>query len=856
MPTVHEFHVVPVLPEPLQGLRAIALNLRWAWDHDTIELFRRLDRDGWDRVGRNPVRLLSSVSQERLREAAQDEAFLAHLDRVARSNDAYLRTSSTWFRQRHADLKNAGIRIAYFSMEFGITECMPIYSGGLGVLSGDHMKSSSDLDLPLVGVGLLYQQGYFRQSLNAEGWQQERYPENDFYNMPLEPTRDGAGEPVRICLSFPGRRVYVQVWKAQVGRVPLYLLDTNIAQNSAADQGITNKLYGGDNEMRLQQEIVLGIGGMRALMALGIQPTVCHMNEGHSAFLSLERVRMLMQEHGVDFWTAQEACAAGNLFTTHTPVPAGFDLFTQDVLVRYFEEYVADLGISFDDFLAIGRISIPDPTEQFNMALLALHNSHHCNAVSRLHGTVSRRMVQAAFPEFPEEEVPITYVTNGIHTRSFVSLEMADVLDRYLGSKWSQSGNDSAVWAKVDQIPDEELWEVKDRRRERLVSFLRRRLRRQYEWRGKSEYEIRETREILNPDALTIGFARRFATYKRATLILSDPERIVRLLNDPHQPVQILIAGKAHPKDDGGKELIRQIVEFTRREDVKNRIFFLEDYDLTLARHLVQGVDVWLNTPRRPMEASGTSGMKVLANGGLNLSILDGWWAEGYDPEAGWAIGGGEEHADPHSQDLLESSALYDLLEKEVVPLFFDRGKDGIPRGWLKRMRYSMRHLCPVFNTNRMVAEYADRFYIPATQRYQALTADGLARTRELVAWKFRVGKQWANVSVRNVETDIPAQRDGVSVGQSIAVHAYVSLGELSPDDVVVQAFRGPLDIYHQISGGVPTPLALQESSEGTYHYAGVVPCDASGLQGLSVRVLPSHPDAVLPHEMPLIVWE
>ena len=626
MPTVHSFHVVPSLPESLRGLRDIAYNLRWAWDPETIDLFYNLDPDLWEQTGHNPVRMLGSIAQDRLQNAAQDEAFLAQLDRIGRGLDSYMQSRTTWFQRNHPD--KTDVRIAYFSMEFGLTECLPIYSGGLGVLSGDHLKSSSDLGLPLVAVGLLYQQGYFRQSLNTDGWQQERYPDNDFYNMPLQPERNAQGEPLCVALDFPGRTVWVQVWKVQVGRIPLYLLDTNIPANSEQDQNITDQLYGGDVEMRLMQEIVLGIGGVRALTAIGITPTACHMNEGHSAFMALERARMQMVAHNVGYAEAREAASAGNLFTTHTPVPAGFDYFTPDLLNRYLGPYVEQMGLPFPEFMALGRVNRNDQGEKFNMAVFALRHAHHVNGVSKLHGKVSRRMVQAGYPGFPEDEVPVSYVTNGVHIRSFISRDMSDLLDRYLGARWQWDMSDPAIWAKVGQHSGR-----------RTLACVRTAARRAGRVRpyapegavraiaNRSEYEIRQTREMLSPNALTIGFARRFATYKRATLLLSDAERLFRLLNDAHRPIQIVMAGKAHPKDDGGKELIRQVVQFASRNEARHGVVFLEDYDLTVARELVQGVDIWLNTPRRPMEASGTSGMKILANGGPQR--LDSRWMVG-----------------------------------------------------------------------------------------------------------------------------------------------------------------------------------------------------------------------------------
>ncbi len=865
MPTVHSFHVVPSLPESLHGLRDIAYNLRWAWDPETIALFNTLDPELWEQTGHNPVRMLGSIAQERLRDAALDEAFLAQLERIGRGLDSYLQSRNTWY-QRHYP-SQSDVRIAYFSMEFGLTECLPIYSGGLGVLSGDHLKSSSDLGLPLVAVGLLYQEGYFRQSLNTDGWQQERYPDNDFYNMPLQLELDVQGEPLCISLDFPGRVVKAQVWKVQVGRIPLYLLDTNIPANSEQDQNITGRLYGGDVEMRLMQEIVLGIGGVRALTALGITPTACHMNEGHSAFMALERARMQMVAHSVGYAEAREAAAAGNLFTTHTPVPAGFDYFTPDLLSRYLGSYVEQMGLPFPEFMALGRVNRGDQGEKFNMAVFALRHAHHVNGVSKLHGQVSRRMVQAGYPGFPEEEVPVGHVTNGVHIRSFISREMSDLLDRYLGARWQWDMSDPAIWAKVDSIPDEELWRVCERRRAALVEFARTRLKAQYEHRNRSEYEIRQTREVLSPNALTIGFARRFATYKRATLLLSDPERLFRLLNDPHRPVQIVMAGKAHPKDDGGKELIRQIVQFASRSEARLRIVFLEDYDLTVARKLVQGVDIWLNTPRRPMEASGTSGMKILANGGLNVSIPDGWWAEGYEPGAGWSIGRGEEYSDPAEQDRLEASALYEILEKEVVPIFYDRNVEGIPRAWLSRVRSSMRLLCPRFNTHRMVAEYADRFYLPSSRRSSMLLADDMARAKTLVAWKQKMREQWNGVKVEGVEMVVkpetadgwPTEKGAVGdyhVGDTLHFSARVRLGGLTPSDVTVQAVHGVLDTNRQVVHGTPASLTWKSETDGLHYYEGDIPCEQSGQQGFSVRVLPTHPDAELPIELSLITWE
>ncbi|CEK19486.1 alpha-glucan family phosphorylase [Chthonomonas calidirosea] len=856
MPKIRAFHIVPALPEPLQKLRTLAYNLRWAWDHETIELFRSLDRNLWEQCEHNPVRMLSLISQERLTEAAADDAFLAGVDHVHYSLQTYLTTTNTWYRRQWADKLPPETCIAYFCMEFGLTECLPIYSGGLGVLAGDHLKSASDLGLPLVGVGLLYQQGYFKQTLSPDGWQQETYPENDFYSMPLQAVLNEKGEPLKVCLELPGRQVSIRVWRAQVGRVPLFLLDTNLPENRPEDQDITDQLYGGDAEMRLRQEMVLGIGGMRALRALKIRPTVCHLNEGHAAFTALERARELREETGCDYATAREVAAAGSLFTTHTPVPAGFDVFSADLMNRYFAAYAQQLGLSFDELMGLGRVNPWDQSEQFNMAVLAVRHAHQVNGVSQLHARVTRRMMQAGYPGFPEEEVPASYVTNGVHLRSFASMEMAELLDKYLGGRWSYDGHPEGVWERIEEIPDELLWWVKETRREKLVRFARARLRAQLERRYfRDDPEFRAAAEVLDPHALTIGFARRFAPYKRATLLLTDPDRLIRLLTNPQRPVQILFAGKAHPREDAGKELIRQIVQFSKRPEVRGRILFLEDYDLNVSRYMVQGCDVWLNTPRRPMEASGTSGMKALVNGGLHVSVLDGWWAEGYDPRAGWAIGRGEEYSDPQEQDRIEATALYNLLENEVVPLFYDRGMDGVPRAWVARVKYSMRTLCPRFNTHRMVSEYATRYYFPATLRCLKLRANNLERARTLVDWKQRVRSLWPQVRIQEVITS-PEEGATLQVGDKLKITVKAFLAGLTPEDVRVQAYSGSLDADRRLKAEsiVDIPFTGQEGE--LFCFQVEMPCSASGLRGFSVRILPAHPDAQLPAELPLICWE
>ncbi|HXI16399.1 MAG TPA: alpha-glucan family phosphorylase [Chloroflexota bacterium] len=884
------FTIVPSIPDSLQGLRRVALNLRWSWDRETIDLFRRLDPALWESSRHNPVLMLGSIRQDRLDEAASDDGFVAQYRRVCERLDGYMSDSSgqtssvrgavpadtangarPWFEIAYAVQDGAdaaggapqpNVAVAYFSMEFGITECLAIYSGGLGVLSGDHLKSSSDLGIPLVAVGLAYQEGYFQQYLNADGWQGEQYPDNDFYNLPLTLERTPDGSPLKVSVELPGRQLWAQVWRAQVGRVPLYLLDSNVPETTVEDRVASLRLYS-TGDIRIRQELLLGVGGVRALEALGYRPTVCHVHAGHSAFLGLERIRLLMEEHGLTFWEAKEAVAAGSVFTTHTPVPAGIDRFTPEDMDRYFGDWYGRLGISRDEFLALGRENPHDVQESFSMAVLAITLSGQTNGVSKLHGDVSRKLWPGLWPDVPEHEVPIGSVTNGVHALTWVAGDVATLYDRYLGPRWTEEGMtradlDRQVWARVDEIPSEELWRTHERRRERLVSFARRRLVQQLRQRGASAAEIERASEVLNPEALTIGFARRFATYKRATLLHQDMERLVAVLKNRDRPIQIIYSGKAHPADNGGKELIREIVRFARREDLRRHIVFIENYDLDVARYLVSGCDVWLNLPRRPHEASGTSGMKAVMNGALHMSVLDGWWAEAYRPGLGWAVGSGEEYQDEGYQDYVEARAVFELLEKEVAPLFYDRGPDGLPRGWIQMMKNSIRDLTDEFNTNRMLREYTQQYYLPAAARYGTLTADGARAARELAGWKRRLEAAWSGVRIEDVDA-APAD---VAVGMTLPVRAHVQLGSLSPDDVSVQLYDGAVDTDGQIARGQSVEMAVDtngidghQERNGSYTYAGEIPCLASGLHGYSVRIVPAHPDLSSQFEPGLVTW-
>ena len=847
---LHRFTVVPSLPEELSGLTAIAYNLWWTWEPEAIELFRRIDRELWSETRHNPVKMLGVLQQKRLEELLGDDGFMAQLQRVNNRFQDYLE-GKTWYQKARNGEKNCSI--AYFSMEFGLHESLPIYSGGLGVLSGDHLKSASDLGIPLLGVGLLYRQGYFRQYLNIEGWQQEIYPENDFYNMPLRLERDADGVPLTIIVELEERKVSAHIWRVQVGRVPLYLLDTNLERNVWEDRKITAQLYGGDQEMRIKQEIFLGIGGIRALRMLGLDPPVCHINEGHAAFLALERIRLLMEEKRLSFSEAREMVTAGSVFTTHTPVQAGIDHFQPELVEKHLGRYYRGLGLSREEFLGLGRQNPKNSHETFCMAVLALRLTGHQNGVSRLHGTVSRGMWKNIWPELPEEHFPLTSITNGVHTKTWLSSEMAGLIIRYLGTRWLDDPADFDIWRKIHQIPDAELWRTHERCRERLVTFARKRLKAHLLHVGATAKEISSADEALDPEILTIGFARRFATYKRGTLLLRDLDRLDRILNDPVRPVQIIVAGKAHPADFEGKELIRQIRQVSMEERFRHRILFIEDYDLGVARRMVQGVDVWLNTPRRPLEASGTSGMKVAFNGGLNMSVLDGWWPEGYRGDNGWAIGKGEVYEDLEYQNEVEGRAIYDLLEKEIAPLFYDRGADGIPRGWLARMKASIESLCPVFSTERMLQEYTDTFYLPALNAWKALDENDQSLARELALWKVEMRRLWSEVRVEGIEAETAGE---IPVGERIQVQVRVGIGEIPLNNLSVAVYSGILDARDVIVDGEETPLApVEQAGTDVYRFSGEVECRVCGRQGFAVRIMPKHPRLGPIYEPGLILW-
>lgn len=852
MQPIRTFNVSPSLPPRLEPLRRLAHNLHWDWNVETKDLFRRLDPDLWESSHHNPVLMVGTISQKRLLEVVEDEGFLAQLERSDRQLQDYLQERSWYQKQRSQKPKEC---YAYFSAEFGLVDCLPVYSGGLGVLAGDHLKSASDLGLPLVGVGLLYQQGYFAQYLNADGWQQERYPINDFYNMPLHLERNPDGSELRIAVTYPGRKVYARVWRVQVGTVPLYLLDTNIEPNNPYDHDITDQLYGGDIDMRIHQEIMLGIGGVQMLKALGYDVTAYHMNEGHAAFSALERIRIFIQEEGLSFPQAKQVVSSSNIFTTHTPVPAGIDLFAPEKILHYLGYYADIFGLPKEQFLGLGRENTGDLSAPFSMAVLALKMATFSNGVAQLHGVVSRQMFQGLWQKVPVEEVPIAAITNGVHARSCVAKSTQELYDRYLGPNWSSAPPDSQLWERMEAIPDEELWRNHQRCRLDMVLFVRDHLVKHLRDRGASSSEIAQAQEVLDPNILTIGFARRFATYKRATLWMRDLDRIKRLLlGNKDRKVQFVIAGKAHPKDIPGKELIRDINHFIREQHLEKQVVFVPNYDIYISRLMVAGCDIWLNTPRRPREASGTSGMKAAMNGLPNLSVLDGWWDEADYVRTGWAIGHGENYEDPNYQDEVEANALYELLEKEVVPLFYDhRDEDGLPRPWVAKMKDAIRLNCPFFNTARMVREYAERAYFPASDRYHNLTTNHYAPAKELADWKEKLSEQWFNIRVKDIDVSAVSE---IQVNQTVAVKAKVDLATLTNNDVQVELYQGAIDANGDIVNATPVVMDYEgQDTQGLSIYTANITYTTSGLQGLSLRVLPKNQYLSSPYEPRLIAW-
>jgi len=831
----------PVDTATTDSLTDLALDLRWSFNHSADKLWEQLDPELWE-LTHNPWVLLQTVSREELQRVTSDPTNRKLLTDLHRDKTE-TQNSKAWFQKTYP--RTGLSAVAYFSMEFMLSEALPIYSGGLGNVAGDQLKAACNLGVPVIGISLLYQQGYFRQEIDAQGHQQALYPFNDPGQLPIRPVREPNGEWLRLAIALPGFKLWIRVWQVQVGRTNLYLLDTNDPANPPIYRGITTELYGGGTELRLKQELVLGIGGWRLLRALGLQPEVCHLNEGHAAFAVLERARSYMEDNGQPFDIAMAVTRSGNLFTTHTAVEAGFDRFSPSLIERYLSNYAhQELSISVDELMALGRRDRQDSSEAFNMAYLAIRGSGAINGVSKLHGQVSRRLFQSLFPGWPETEVPVTHVTNGVHTPTWDSSE-ADRLWELSCGKRCWEGTLADTERDIRAASDLDLWQLRSKSRKTLVQFVRKLYGRQLAVRGASSEELAQAASILDENALTLGFARRFATYKRPNLLLHDPARLLNILTNRERPVQLVLAGKAHPQDAEGQEMIRQWFEFARRPEVRSRVVFLSDYDVLMAEHLVQGVDVWVNTPRRPWEASGTSGMKVLVNGGLNLSELDGWWAEAYSPEVGWAIGDGREHGDDLSWDAAEAESLYALLEREVVPEFYSRDEQGIPRGWTARMRESMARLTPAYSANRAVRQYTEEHYLSAAKGFRVRAEDHGSKGVDLVAWHAALAKQWSSLQFGPATV--------VQQGDQYLFHVQVSLGAIDPEAVRVELYAEPQrtedPIAHAMKRGEPLPAAT-----GAFTYSAIIPTGRPAAD-YTPRVIPEHEGASVPLEAPFILW-
>ncbi len=845
MKAYRSFTVRTQLPANLAPLQELATNLRWSWNDRARQLFRWVEPELWEQVGRDPVRLLSMVGSKRLQELSDDPSFMAFLDEMHDDLTRYL-DAPGWLQHKGSTPLTA---IAYLSAEFGISEALPQYSGGLGVLAGDHLKAASALNIPLTGIGLFYRQGYFRQAFDQSGYQLENYPVIDPHLIALTPApAAGSTEQARVTVDLGDRPLHARVWRAQVGRISLYLLDTDIEENPDDLRMVTDRLYGGGEEHRITQEILLGMGGLRALRTLGIPTQVFHMNEGHAGFLGLERIRELLRTEGLRWDEAIEAVRAGTLFTTHTPVPAGIDRFPRALMEKYFRKYTDECSISFDEFMELGHEPGMAAGEKFNMAVMGLRLAGQANGVAKLHGAVSRKMFSPMWPGVPENEVPIAAVTNGVHGRTWVSQQMGELLERYVLPEWPEAAPDR--WARIHDCPDDVLWRVKQEGRSRLVSYARERLRVQLAQRGLNGADSGWSDRALDPSILTIGFSRRFATYKRSTLLLSDPDRLKRLLLDKDRPLQIIFAGKAHPADQPGKELIKRIQQFASSPETRHRICFIEDYDIGVARMLYQGSDVWLNTPIRPMEACGTSGMKAALNGALQLSVLDGWWDEMYRPASadrpanGWAIPSAEAMTGD-GRDWAEAQALFELLERDVVPLFYDRPDGALPRRWIYRVKTGLQTLGGAVLASRMVKDYTTNHYEPAAARTTTMTP---ALARELAAWKTTVRQNWSDVKILEVSNEESSISE---LGSAHMVSARVELGRLRAEDVSVQLLHGSVGLNDEIDNPVVVPM--QMGPEQTYNSSFVA--EKAGRHGYTVRVVPHHVALPVWTEVPSVTW-
>ena len=844
--------VNPQLPKRIEKLGEISNNLWWSWNTEFLRLFQKIDMDLWEQCNKNPVKFLKQVSQERLEKVSKDISFLREYDKISENFENYMNSKNTWFFNKYPENKKD--IIAYFSAEYGLDETIPIYSGGLGILSGDHLKSASDLGIPLVGVGLLYKNGYFHQKINGYGQQETEYTNIDLYDLPINPVKDDKGDDLTIYVKFPKRRLYLKVWQINVGRVKLYLLDSDIPKNNEEDRDVTLKLYGGDQEMRIRQEIVLGMAGVNLLTKyLGLKPTIYHMNEGHSSFLNLEIIKNIIKEKQVSFEVAKDIASSKTVFTTHTPVPAGNDIFPIDLVEKYFKDFWPRLGISREEFLELGMKPGSDLDSGFNMGILALKIAGKKNGVSKLHGAVSRELFSDVWPNIAANESPIGYVTNGIHTCTWLAPKLKELYNKYLIPYWQDNMHHDYVWEKIKNIPDDKLWSAHIDRKRKLINLVKENTTERLRRSGYSYEEINEIVSKLNPDALTIGFSRRFATYKRATLIFKDIERMTQIMNNSGKPIQLIFAGKAHPADKEGQDLIKYIHEVSMMPQFKGKIFLLENYNIAMSRYLVSGVDVWLNNPRRPMEASGTSGQKASVNGVINFSVLDGWWAEGYTQTNGWTIGTNAEYDSYEAQDMADSQSMYHTLEEKIIPTYYDRDKNGISKKWMEIMKNSIITTGGKYSTARMLVDYTNQLYIPLcnlTKKYY----ENIDNVASYNAWKKELFENWKDIKITQENN---FDNITIDAGNNIEVGCEVELPNIDVDNITVEAYYGKILDNGVVENVSITPMKLEESDEEhkKYYYTTKIELTTGGNYGYTFRVMPKHEMLLEPANLNLVKW-
>ena len=844
--------VNPQLPKRIGRITEIANNLWWSWNTEFLRLFKIIDIDLWERCNKNPVKFLKAVDQEKLEKASKDVAFVKEYDKIVSNFDAYMNSKNTWFNSKYPDNRND--LIAYFSAEYGLDQTIAIYSGGLGILSGDHLKSASDLGIPLVAVGLLYKNGYFNQIIDRYGMQRPEYRDLDLYDLPITPVKDVDGNDLILFIKFPKRRIYLKVWEINVGRIKLYLMDSDIDINNDEDRDTTARLYGGDQEMRIRQEIILGMGGVNLLRRLGLTPTVYHMNEGHSAFLNLELIKNTIKEKQVSFDVARDIASSKTVFTTHTPVPAGNDIFPTGLVEKYFKDFWPRLGLTREEFLKLGMKPCEGLEPGFNMGIFALKIAGKKNGVSKLHGEVSRELFADVWPHIAPSESPITYVTNGVHTCTWLAPKLKELYNKYLIPYWQDNIHENSVWEKIKTIPDDKLWEVHLERKVKLLALVKENVTKRLRREGVSYDEINEMTSKLNPNALTIGFARRFATYKRATLIFKDLERITQILNDENRPVQLIFAGKAHPADREGAELIKYIHEISMKPQFKGKIFILENYNIEISRYMVSGVDVWLNNPRRPMEASGTSGQKASVNGVVNFSILDGWWAEGYNQKNGWSIGTNKEFSSYEEQDIADSESIYYTLENKIIPIYYNKDKDGISKTWMEYMKNSIISTGGQYSTARMLVDYTNQLYIPLcnlTKKYY----NDLNTVAEFDSWKASMYSNWKDIQIEQVENN--ADNITVDAGAEIDVRCAVTLPNIDPNSVRVEVYYGKFLENGTVQDVQIIPMKMEgkEEENKKYYYVAKIKLTTGGNYGYSFRVMPQNEMILDSENMDLVKW-